>query len=132
MKQKTSSVKHTIFFSNTRMVLITLVLFWLLNGVILQIYEKVDRENNIKSSGVDGNAYPVGEILGEYAKGFSEPDWEKLDLQLQEMNYQLCVMDGRKILFYMRELPSQILGSHRERLWVWRSIPCPDCGNRSR
>ena len=81
------------------MVVIILLLFWMVNGTILNVYEIVDRENNVKSAKLDENARDVEKLLEAYLADSDGTNWAKLVQELQEKNYRLCVMDRQEILF---------------------------------
>ena len=93
------SVKTVIFFSNTWMVLITLLIFLFINVCILKIYEDTYWTSLAESSELDINAYEVAKILEKSAL-YDLQNAEELSAALEGIGYQTCIMSEQQEIIY--------------------------------
>lgn len=101
------SVKTAIFFSNTWMVLVTLLIFLFINVCILKIYEDAYKTSLAESSELDTKAYKATEILEESTVNDLQ-NAEELSEKLGEIGYQTCIMSEQQEVVYSNIIEREI------------------------
>lgn len=98
MHKEKQTVKHRIFISNTRMVLVTLSLFLFVNIFVINLYENTYKNSMIGSSELADNTEQIRNILADWNTSPKEEAINNLAAKLNRYGYSICVeMDGEVI-----------------------------------
>lgn len=99
MQGKKRSVASRIFFSNTCMVLVTLLIFLLVNVGIIKVCADVLKVNIITSSELQANTFSAQNLLESWSPSASEQAYASLAGELEKNGFRLCIQSGKHTIF---------------------------------
>lgn len=98
MNKEKQTVKHRIFISNTRMVLVTLSLFLFVNMVVINLYESTYK-NSIDSSELADNTEQIRNILTDWKPSPKEEAINDLATKLNRYGFSVCVEIDSEVIY---------------------------------
>ena len=99
MYRERRSVKQRIFRSNTVMVIVTLSLFLVVNLFVIKLYEKSFKASMIGSYELSAETQEIESILTKWNASLEKETLKKLDLQLGQYGYELCVQANDAVIY---------------------------------
>lgn len=105
MNKEKQTVKHRIFISNTRMVLVTLILFLFVNMFVINLYESKYKNSMIGSSELADNTEQIKNILTDWNPSPKEEAINKLATKLNRYGFSICVEIDSEVIYSNTDFP---------------------------
>lgn len=99
MNKEKQTVKHRIFISNTRMVLVTLSLFLFVNMFVINLYEITYKNRMRSSSELADNTEQIRYILTEWNPSPKEEAIDNLATKLNRYGFSICVEIDSEVIY---------------------------------
>ena len=105
MNKEKQTVKHRIFISNTRMVLVTLSLFLFVNMFAINLYESKYKNSMIDSSELADNTEQIRKILTNWNPSPKEEAINNFATKLNRYGFSICVEIDSEVIYSNTEFP---------------------------
>lgn len=105
MNKEKQTVKHRIFITNTRMVLVTLTLFLFVNMLVINLYESTYKNSINGLSELADNTEQIKNILTDWNLSLKEEDIYNLSTKLNRYGFSICVEIDSEVIYSNTDFP---------------------------